>query len=119
MGFFSDIVGGLKMGANYGRAAKIVQNVFGRNLSPAERELMQTYCQSMAFQADLDPNEIALDFFAFLLTKEEHPSRMLPPQLSESKRSELKRVIIDGVRSGALTLQGYDKQFLESWIAEM
>lgn len=119
MGFLSDIMGGLQVGANYGRAAKIVQSVFGRNLNSSERDLMQRYCQSMSYRADLDPNEIALDFFAFLLTKEEHPSRMLPPPLADTQRHALKQVIIHGIRRGALTIQGDDKESLAKWIEEM
>ena len=119
MGFFKDIVSGLKVGANHGRSAQIVQSVFGRNLNSSERDLMQNYCQSMKFDSDMDPNEIALDFLAFLLTKEEHPSMMFPPPLSESQRNALKQVIIHGIKRGALIIRGYDKEYLEKWIEEM
>jgi hypothetical protein len=119
MGFFSDVLGGLKAGANYGKAAKIAQNIFGRNLSLSERDLIQKYCQAMNFRADLDPNEIALDFFAFLLTDEPHPSNMIPPALNQSKKNALKQAIIDGIKRNAIAIQDDDKQSLIKWIEGM
>ena len=119
MGFLNNIIGGLKVGANYGQSAKIVQSVFGRNLNASERDLMQNYCQSMNFMSDMDPNEIALDFFAFLLTNEEHPSRILPPPINASQRHALKQVIIHGIKRGDLLIQGADKESLVRWIDEM
>ena len=103
-GFLKGVGDAIKSGQRAGRVVKVLQQVIGRPLSVAEREVFKNFHDRMDYSERVSDGLIALDYFYFLLNGEEHPSGMSSPNMKADAKERMIEVVQGALGWGTLLL---------------